>query len=113
MNIQIYGKSKCFDTRKAQRYFKERGVKFQYIDLPRFGISKGELQSVRTAVGGLEPLIDKASKDYERLNMGRISGASVREEILLSNPTLLVTPITRNGKKATVGFAPDIWKDWE
>ena len=66
MNIQIYGKSKCFDTKKAERYFKERGVKFQSIDLPRYGMSRGELDNVRRAVGGLKPLIDEKSKDYDR-----------------------------------------------
>ena len=113
MNIQIFGKSKCFDTQKALRHFKERRVKYQYVDLLKYGMSKGELGSVRAAVGGLECLMDKGSKLYEGLNMGRISTASVREEILLSNPALLVTPIVRNGKKATVGYAPDVWKDWE
>ena len=63
MNIQIFGKAKCFDTKKAERYFKERKIKYQLIDLPRFGMSKGELSSVKTAAGGLEPLNHPKTKD--------------------------------------------------
>lgn len=58
MNIQIFGKSKCFDTKKAERYFKERGIKFQSIDLIRFGMSGKEFDSVVRAVGGVDNLID-------------------------------------------------------
>lgn len=112
MNIQIFGVSKCFDTKKAQRYFKERNIKYQFIDLSIKGLSKGELQSVIAAVG-LNHLIDNDAKDYKRLNMDRIMSASLREEVLLNNPGLYKTPIVRNGKQATVGYEPDIWKSWE
>lgn len=112
MNIQIFGVKKCFDTKKAERYFKERGIKHQYIDLAQKGLSKGELQSVRAAVG-LNNLIDSQSKDYKRLNLDKISGAAMREEILFNNPSLYKTPIVRNGKQATVGYAPDVWATWE
>jgi arsenate reductase len=112
MNIQIFGVKKCFDTKKAERYFKERGIKFQYIDLTQKGLSKGELQSVRAAVG-LNNLFNTQSKDYKRLNLDKISGATMREEILLNNPVLYKTPIVRNGKQATVGFCPEVWVAWE
>ncbi|HWI55035.1 MAG TPA: arsenate reductase family protein [Desulfobacteria bacterium] len=112
MNIQIFGIRKCFDTKKAERYFKERNVKYQFIDLTVKGLSVGELQSVKAAIG-LNNLIDTKAKDYKKLNMDRIVGSSVREEILLSNPGLYKTPIVRNGKLATVGYEPDIWKAWE
>ena len=56
MNIQIFGKAKCFDTKKAERYFKERRIKFQSIDLLSKGMSKGEFNSVSAAVGGYEKL---------------------------------------------------------
>ena len=113
MNIQIFGKSKCFDTKKAERYFKERRVKYQYIDLAKYGMSKGEFHSVKASVGGLEPLIDKTSNDYERLKMGNISSAQIKEEILLEHQGMLVTPIVRNGKLASVGYQPDVWKSWD
>ena len=113
MNIQIFGKAKCFDTKKAQRYFKERGIKFQRIDIAKYGISKGEYQSVKAAVGGMYALIDETSKEYECQYIKHLAHEDDKEERLLSNPSIFKTPIVRNGKKATVGFAPDVWKDWE
>ena len=110
MNIQIFGKSKCFDTKKAERYFKERNIKFQSIDLPRFGMSPRELESVLSCVG-LEALIDAKAKDAEILKY--LAYDSDKLNKLLENPSLIKTPIVRNGKKATVGFVPEIWKDWE
>lgn len=112
MNIQIFGIKKCFDTKKAERYFKERNVKFQFIDLKEKAISKGELTNIKNAVG-LENLIDKKSKDYIKLNLDKIRSAEMREEILLKNPSLYMTPIVRNGKKATVGYKPEVWQTWE
>ena len=112
MNIQIYGVAKCFDTKKAERYFKERHIKYQLIDLNKVGLGKRELESVRIAVG-LMNLIDKNSKEYESLNIAHIINNSVKEELLLNNPKLYKTPIVRNGKQATVGYQPDMWKNWE
>lgn len=111
MNIQIFGTKKCFGSKKAERFFKERKIKFQFIDLKEKSLSKGELQSVKNAVG-LEALINKNSKDYKKLNMDKIRGAETREELILRNPSLLNTPIVRNSKKATVGEALDTWKQW-
>lgn len=112
MNIQIFGIKKCFNTKKAERYFKERRVKYQFIDLSIKGLSLGELKSVAAALG-LNNIINNQSKEYKKLNMDHIIGASVREELLLNNPGLYKTPIVRNGKKATVGYEPDVWKNWE
>ncbi|MEA4920031.1 MAG: ArsC/Spx/MgsR family protein [Clostridiaceae bacterium] len=113
MNIQIFGKSKCFDTKKAQRYFKERRIKYQDIDLPRYGMSMGEYKSVKSSCGGLSNLIDKDSALYQSLFIEYLNDDQAREEKLLEYPELFKTPIVRNGKKATVGYAPDIWKSWE
>ena len=112
MNIQIFGVQKCFDTKKAERYFKERNIKYQFIDLSIKGLSKGELQSVTAAVG-LNNIINKESKEYERLNMAHIVTPSGKEDLLLNNPKLFKTPIVRNGRQATVGYAPEVWKLWE
>lgn len=112
MNIQIFGISKCFDTKKAERYFKERKIKYQFIDLNIKGLSKGELQNVKIAVG-LRELINEKSKEYTKLNLQNIRTDSVKEELLLNNPKLYKTPIVRNGKMATVGYKPEIWKSWE
>ena len=109
MNIQIFGKSKCFDTRKAERYFKERRVRFQSIDLLKVGISPGELKSVRNAVG-LEALIDPKHPDAALLRYPAYD--EDRMEKLLSDPRLLRTPIVRNGRQATVGYCPEVWKNW-
>jgi arsenate reductase len=112
LNIQIFGVLKCFDTKKAQRYFKERNIKFQFVDLTQKALSKGELDSVEAAVG-LANIINKTVKDYERLNLAKIGSPAIKKEILLNNPKLYNTPIVRNGKKATIGYVPEVWETWE
>jgi Spx/MgsR family transcriptional regulator len=109
--IQIFGHNKCQDTKKAERFFKERKIPYQLIDLTVKGMSKGELTSVKTALG-LEALISSTSKSYKVLNMDKIRTPEVREEILLKNPMLLKTPVVRNGKQATVGYNPEQWLEW-
>ena len=111
MNIQIFGKNKCFDTKKAQRWFKERGIKFQMIDLAQKGMSKGELDSVLKAVGGLDNLLDQKSKSYASL--AYLAYDEDKKEKLLEDSTLMKTPIVRNGRQATVGYQPDVWAQWE
>ena len=109
MNIQIFGKSKCFDTKKAERWFKERRIKFQSIDVVKYGISPGELRSVKNAVG-LEALIDEKSPDAPLLKY--LAYDEDKLEKLLDNPKLLKTPVVRNGKQATVGYLPEVWAAW-
>lgn len=113
MNIQIYGKKKCFDTKKAERYFKERRIKYQFIDLEKFGMSAGEYRNIKSAVGGIDELIDKNCKAYEDCFIAYLASKEAVEEKLLENQTLFKTPIVRNGKKATVGYCPEVWKTWE
>lgn len=112
MNLQIYGMSKCYDTQKAERYFKERKIKYQYIDLARYGLSKRELESVKAAVG-LNNLINTKAKEYTALHIQYIGSEGMREELLYNNPKLYKSPIVRNGKQATVGYQPEVWKEWE
>lgn len=112
MNIQIFGKKKCFDTQKAERYFKERRIKFQAIDVAKYGMSKGEFDNVANVVGLLN-MIDKTSPLYLEKNLDKIKGTAMIQEILLDHPKLIKTPIVRNGKKATLGYAPDVWSTWE
>ncbi|ERI92538.1 ArsC family protein [Clostridiales bacterium oral taxon 876 str. F0540] len=112
MNIQIFGVKKCFDTQKAERYFKERKIKYQFIDINQKALSKRELESVRAAVG-FKNLIDEKSKEYTKLNIAQIRSDSVKEELLLNNPKLYKTPIVRNGKQASVGYVPEVWETWE
>lgn len=114
MNIQIYGTAKCFDTKKAQRYFKERNIKFQFVDLSKYGMSKGEYQSIKKALNmKLEDLVNEKSKKYESSFIKYLASEEAKEEKLLENQELFRTPIVRNGKKATLGYCPDEWKKWE
>ncbi len=110
MNIQIYGKKKCFDTKKAERYFKERRVKYQFIDLDRFGLGRRELDTVRATVG-VEALIDEKDPDAALLHY--LASDAARLDKLFEEPWRIKTPIVRNGKQATVGYQPDVWKGWE
>ena len=113
MNIQIFGKSKCFDTKKAERYFKERRIKYQYIDLNRYGMSGKEFDSVLRAVGGIDNLIDWESKSEQITLMKYMEDKRAKEDKVFDEPTLMKTPIVRNGKLATAGYQPEIWSKWE
>lgn len=113
MNIQIFGKNKCFDTKKAERYFKERRIKYQYIDLLRFGMSGKEFDSVLRGVGGIDQLIDWDGKSQEITNMKYMEDKRAKEDKVFDAPELMKTPIVRNGKQATVGYRPEIWATWE
>ncbi len=110
MNIQIFGKPKCFDTKKAERWFKERRIKYQFIDILRFGMSRGELSSVKNAVG-MEAMVNTEDEDYP-LYMYLATDAA-RMDKLFEVPYLIKTPVVRNGKQATVGYCPEVWKNWE
>lgn len=113
MNIQIFGKSKCFDTKKAERFFKERRIRYQSIDLLRFGMSGKEFDSVVRAVGGIDNLIDWNGKSQEIVNMKYMDDPRAKEDKVFDDPSLMKTPIVRNGKQATVGYCPEIWSTWE
>ena len=110
MNIQIFGKNKCFDTKKAERYFKERRIKYQFVDVARYGMSRKELESVKAAVG-LDAMIDEKDQDYPMIQY--LASVDAKLEKLYEDPWLIKTPVVRNGKQATVGYQPDIWKNWE
>ena len=112
MNIQIFGTKKSSDARKAERWFKERRIKFQYIDLLDKGISKGELRNVAQACGGLDALIDPAAQDQDALARARYAAPAQKEDVLLENPQILRQPIVRDGKKAAVGYAPEVYEAW-
>ena len=113
MNIQIFGKSKCFDTKKAERWFKERRIKYQSIDLFKYGMSGKKYDSVLRAVGGIDNLIDWNGKSQEITNMKYMDDKVAKEDKVFDDPTLMRTPIVRNGKQATVGFCPEVWEKWE
>ena len=113
MNIQIFGVNKCSDTRKAQRFFKERGIRFQFVDLAEKGLSKGELRSVAAKVP-LDQLVDRTSPRFAAKGLSHAwLDTNKIEHLLLEDPLLFRTPIVRNGKEATVGHCPEVWKGWQ
>ena len=113
MNIQIFGTSKSFDTKKAQRYFKERGIRFQMIDLKEKEMSRGEFDSVARAVGGWQNLVDPNARDKQTLALLDALVDWQKEDKLFENQQLLKQPIVRNGRQATAGYQPEVWAKWE
>ena len=113
MNIQIFGTKKNFDSKKAERYFKERGIKYQFIDMKEKGLSKGEFQSVCQAVGGYDKQIDTDCKDKDLLALITYIAEEDKAEKILENQSIIKVPVVRNGKQATVGYQPEIWKSWK
>ena len=113
MNILLFGTKKSPDTRKVERFFKERGIKFQFVDLKEKGFSKGEFDSVNQAVGGIDKLIDENAKYKDTLALIKYTADEDKEEKILENQQILEQPIVRNGKQTTVGYQPDVWKGWE
>ena len=113
MNIQIFGTKKNFDSKKAERYFKERGIKYQFINMKEKGLSKGEFQSVCQSVGGYNKLIDTDCKDKDLLALITYIAEEDKAEKILENQSIIKVPVVRNGKQATVGYQPEIWKNWK
>ena len=111
--IQIFGTKKCNDTKKAERFFKERRINYQFIDMKEKGMSKGEFNSVAHAVGGIDKLINENCKDKDMLVLIEHMSGDDRIEKILENQQIIKTPVTRNGKTATIGYCPDAWKDWK
>lgn len=130
MNIQIFGTKKCNDTKKAERFFKERGIKYQFIDMKEKGMSKGEFTSVAQANGGLENMINwegrtksgglrscadrsGAETDQDTLALIKYIADEDKLEKILENQQVIKTPVVRNGKQSTLGYQPDVWKGWD
>lgn len=113
MNIQIFGTKKSQDTKKAERFFKERGIKFQSVDLAVKGFSKRELESVIRFVGSLDDLLDEKCKDQDTYLLIKYLSDADRLDKVLDNPQVLRQPVVRNGAQATVGYQPEVWKKWE
>lgn len=112
MNIQIFGTKKCNETKKAERFFKERGIKYQFVDMKKKGMSKGEFNSVAQANGGLDHMINWEGKDQNLLALIKYIANEDKPEKVLENPQVIKTPVVRNGKQSTLGYQPDVWKKW-
>jgi arsenate reductase (glutaredoxin) len=109
--IQIFGTAKCKDTRAAQRFFADRRIKVQMVDVREKGMSKGELASVARAVGGMRALYDAGSPRVKERGLQHLDPGEDRlAELLLEDPSLLRTPIVRDGRRAAVGLAEATWK---
>ena len=113
MNIQVFGTKKCNDSKKAERYFKERNIKFQSIDMVSKGMSKGEFNSVAAVNGGIDEMINWEGKDKNLLALLKYMSEEDKLEKVLENPQVIKTPIVRNGKQSTIGYQPEVWKSWE
>ena len=109
MNIQIIGTKKCRDTQKAERFFKERRIPFHFRDITEKGISKGELENIKQVIP-IEELIDKEGKQFKKRGFEYMVYEIETE--LLEDSLLLKTPVVRNGRLATVGYQPEVWKGW-
>ena len=112
MNIQIFGTKKSFDSKKAERFFKERGIKYQFVDMKEKGLSKGEFNSVAQANGGLDHMINWEGKDQNLLALIKYIANEDKLEKVLENPQVIKTPVVRNRKQSTLGYQPDVWKKW-
>ncbi len=110
MNIQVIGTKSCNETKKAERFFKERRIPFHFRDLNEKGLSKGELENITRKIF-LEDLLDKEGKQYKKRNL-KFMVFNLEEE-LLNDPLLLKTPIVRNGNEVTLGYQPEVWKNWK
>ena len=113
MNIQIFGTKKCNDTKKAERFFKERGIKYQFIDMKEKGMSKGEFTSVAQVNGGLENMVNWNGKDKDTLALIKYIADEDKMTKVLENPQVIKTPVVRNGKQSTLGYQPNVWKSWK
>ena len=111
MNIQIFVSVNSNDSKKAERWFKERRIKYQFIDLPKKGFSLGEYRSIRQKLG-FQELINTQCKAYQDLYVAYVT-PDAAEDKLFENPQLFNMPIVRNGKEVTVGYRPEVWEAWE
>lgn len=113
MNIQIFGSTKSSDSRKAERYFKERRIQYQFIDMKKYGMSGGEFDSVLRAVGGIDNLVDWSGKNPDVDLLKYMADQRDKEDKVYENQSLIKLPVVRNGKAATVGYCPEIWGNWK
>ena len=113
LNIQIFGTKKCNETKKAERFFKERGIKYQFVDMKEKGMSKGEFMSVAQVNGGIENMINWDGKDQDTLALIRYIADEDKLKKILENPFVIKTPVVRNGKQSTLGYQPEVWKKWQ
>ncbi|MBQ3079319.1 MAG: ArsC family transcriptional regulator [Clostridia bacterium] len=113
MNIQIYAGKKNFDVQKSERYFKERKIPFTSVDLKKHKLGARELMLFIRAAGSARALIDPDAKGEKADYIRHLTLENIIADVLLENPTLLKSPIVRNGNQLTIGFQPEVWAEWK
>lgn len=112
MNIQMYISKKNFDVQKAERYFKERRIPFQSLDLKKHRLGEREIRMMISAVG-IDSLLDREDKKVKEHPACYYDRAELLIPEIQEAPWLLRSPIVRNGSKVTAGYEPEVWKTWE
>lgn len=112
MNIQIYAAKKNPDVLKAERFFKERRIPYQMMDLKKHKLGRRELELFARAAGGAQALVDRSGQKALERPVAHMSSDSLILDALMDDPSPLVSPIVRNGSKATVGAQEAVWKEW-
>ena len=112
MNIQIYSAKKNPDVLKAERFFKERRIPYQMMDLKKHKLGRRELELFARAAGGAQALVDRSGQKALERPVAHMSSDSLILDALMDDPSALVSPIVRNGSKATVGAQEAVWKEW-
>ncbi len=111
MSIQIYSGKKNFDTQKAERFFKERRIQVQSVDLKKHAPGEREIRLMIQNFG-LENLLDKENPKVKEHPACYYDRESLLIPAIMENPWLLKTPIVRNGNKMTQGYQPEVWTEW-
>lgn len=112
MNIQIYAAKKNPDVLKAERFFKERRIPYQMMDLKKHKLGRRELELFARAAGGAQALVDRSGQKALERPVAHMSSDSLILDALMDDPSALVSPIVRNGSKATIGAQEAAWKEW-
>ena len=111
-NIQIYFVKRNFDVQKAERFFKERRVPFQSVDMRRHAPGRRELELFASAAGGMSALLDRSSPKVLSHPAAYMRDENAIAEELIEDPSLMLAPVVRNGQKVTIGVHEDIWAGW-
>ncbi|MEF9895176.1 MAG: ArsC family transcriptional regulator [Clostridia bacterium] len=112
MNIMLYAYKRDFEVQKAERWFKERGIKVQAVDMKKHAPGLKELK-LFAKEAGLKNIIDKESRAYLESTLRFLNGEQAILEGLAATPALIKGPIVRNGAHATAGFQPEVWEAWQ
>ena len=111
-NIQIYYVKRSFDVQKAERFFKERRIPFQSVDMKRHAPGRREVELFARAAGGIAQLLDRTSQKVLSHPAAYMRDESAIADEIMADPSLIKAPIVRNGQKVTIGVHEDVWSAW-